>query len=473
MSRQHADSTDQPRSSGDGGLFGDVFSTKEMREIFDDAGLVQSWLDVEGALALAQADVGLIPKAAADAIVAECKVEKFDLAELRRLREIADHPLVPTVWALAARCSPEVGGYVHWGATTQDIMDTGAVLQIRRALAILESRLQNLCAAIAQLVDEHQETVMAGRTHGQHAVPITFGFKVASWLFEAMTDLERLAAIKERVLVVEFAGASGTLASVGSHGAAIRSALGKQLGLGERPISWHASRDAFVETVAWIGLVAGLCERIAQEVIALQRTEIAEVEESQPAGKVGSSTMPQKRNPMTAEGIVATARMARSMIAPAFETLAGEHERDMSTWESEWDLLPRAFERADGALNRTVWLVETLRVDSERMRWNLDVTGGLIVAEAVMMRLAEEVGRQRAHDLVHAITTAAVEQKVAFRDLLAANEHVLAGLGVDGIASALDPTSYLGTAVDDAVRVLVEYRRRSRTWQPRSEKETQ
>jgi 3-carboxy-cis,cis-muconate cycloisomerase len=450
-----------PRSSGEGGLFGDVFSTREMREVFDDAGLVQSWLDVERALAEAQADVGLIPKDVAAAIATECDVEKFDLVELRQLREVADHPLVPTVWALADHCPPEVGGYVHWGATTQDIMDTGTVLQIRAGLAILESRLWKLTEAVARQVHEHRGTLMAGRTHGQHAVPITFGFKAASWLFEAMTDLERLSGIRQRVLVVQFAGASGTLASLGADGAAVRSALAKRLALGERPISWHSSRDALVDTVAWIGLVAGLCERIAQEVIALQRTEISEVEEAQPAGKVGSSTMPQKRNPMTAEGIVATARMARAMIAPAFEILVGEHERDMSTWESEWDLLPRAFERVDGALRRTVWLVETLRVDPVAMRRNLDGTGGLIAAEAVMMRLAHDMGRQRAHDLIHSIATASVERQVAFRDLLVADDQVLSALGADGIAAALDPTRYLGTAVDDADAVLAEYRHRS------------
>ncbi len=453
------DTTPSSRTSGDGGLFGDVFSTPEMREVFDDAGLVQSWLDVEAALAQAQADSGLIPATAADAIANECHVGKFDLAELRRQREVADHPLVPTVWALADHCPPEVGGYVHWGATTQDIMDTGTVLQVRAALQIVEDRLWQLADAVSKLTVAHRSTLMAGRTHGQQAVPITFGFKTANWLFEAMVDIERLKGVRERVLVVEFAGAGGTLASVGDVAATVRTALAKRLGLGERPIAWHASRDALAETVSWVALVAGLCERIAQEVIALQRTEIAELEEAQPAGKVGSSTMPQKRNPMTAEGIVATARMARAMVAPALEALVGEHERDMSTWESEWDLLPRAFERCDGALRRTVWLVQTLRVDTAAMQRNLDRTGGLIVAEAVMMQLATRTGRQRAHDLVHAIAAAAFEQDLPFRDLLLADEHVVAALGHDGIQQALDPSRYLGTAADDADRVVQHYDR--------------
>ena len=281
-----------PAYAIDSRLFRDQFSTPEMRAIWDDEVTVQKWLDVEAALALAEADLGLIPEQAAQRIAAAAQVDNLDLEALKREMDVTSHPIVPLVRALSACCEGDTGQYVHWGATTQDIIDTGFVLQMRDAWFLITRRLQALQAQCEALAREHRDTPMAGRTHGQQALPITFGYKCAVWVAELRRHLERMAQCAPRLLVGQFSGAAGTLAALGAHGLRVQEGLVARLELGQPEITWHTARDAFAEAICLLGLAAGTAGKIAHEVYTLQRTELAEVEEPHPAGKVGSSTMP-------------------------------------------------------------------------------------------------------------------------------------------------------------------------------------
>ena len=289
----------------EGAVFQDLFGTEEMLQVFDDRALLQSWLDAEAALARAEAKCGVIPTEAATEIGRQARADLFDPDEIRRAIQTANHPLVPLVRALSALCEEGAGEYVHWGATTQDIMDTGAVLQLRDAHSILLGRLDELSIMLAHRVRDERDTVMVGRTHGQHAVPITLGLKLAVFLDELLRHRERLLQLAPRLLVVELAGAGGTLASLGGAAEGVQEEFARALGLGVPSVAWHTARDCFAELAAVLSMVAATCERFANEVILLQKTEVAEVFEAHEHGNIGSSTMPQKRNPMTAESVVA------------------------------------------------------------------------------------------------------------------------------------------------------------------------
>jgi 3-carboxy-cis,cis-muconate cycloisomerase len=433
-----------------------------MRAVFADESLIRTWLAVEAALAEAEARLGLIPADAAHEIARRARSERFDVGELRRAIERADHPLVPLIWAFAERCADGAGAYVHWGATTQDVMDTATVLQLRAALAIVERRCGELAELLARLARAERGTVLAGRTHGQQALPITFGLKAASWLAELLRHEQRLAELRPRLLVGQLAGAAGTLASLGEAGPAVRAELCRILELGEPLAPWHVARDALAELACVLAMLAASCARIAGEVVQLQKTEIGELEEGQAEGNVGSSTMPQKRNPMTAESVVAASSLARASVAAALEAMLGEHERDMGRWQAEWHLLPEACLLADAALVQILDVMSSLRVDRGRMARNLELTQGLIMAEAVMMALAPSLGRQRAHDLVHAAAARSQLGGLRFLDELCAEPLVAAQLSRAELERLLEPASYLGSAgrvVDD---VLAEHERRSR-----------
>jgi 3-carboxy-cis,cis-muconate cycloisomerase len=319
----------------DSRLFRDLFGTAEMRAVFADEATVARWLEVEAALARAEAGVGLIPQEAAQAITRCAAEADLDLDALRRGVESSGHPLVPAIRALE-RLAGEAGKYVHWGATTQDIMDTGAVLQVRDGLAIVERELDLLIAGLAGQARVYKDTPIAGRTHGQHAVPVTLGYKLAVVMAELTRHRQRIAELRPRVLVGQLAGAAGTLASLGEHAEAVREAMMAGLGLGVPPIAWHTARDGFAEMVGVLAMIAATCGKFANEVVNLQRTEIAELAEPAGTSAVGSSTMPQKRNPMAAQGVVALARLVRQLPALALEAMTHEHERDLSAWQMEW-----------------------------------------------------------------------------------------------------------------------------------------
>jgi 3-carboxy-cis,cis-muconate cycloisomerase len=443
-----------PAHATDSRVFRDLYSTPEMHAIFDDARLAGFWLEVEAALARAQARVGVIPRAAAEEIGRAASAAEIDLDALREGTNLVGYPILPLVRRLAAACRGDAGRYVHWGATTQDIMDTANVLQLREALAVLERDLDALAGRLAALARRHRDTVMAGRTHGQHALPITFGFKLAVWVDELRRHAQRLAEMRPRLLRCQFAGAAGTLASLGRQGRAVHHALAEELGLAPAAIAWHTARDGFGEWVAWCGLLTATLGKMANQVASLQQTEFGELEEPFVPGKGSSSTMPQKRNPILCETVAGIARLVAGQVPVMLAAMMPEHERAMGEWHTEWDLIPHVCLLTGAALGHSLAIFEGLRVHAGAMRRNLDLTGGLILAEAVMMRLAEHTGRQRAHDLVYDACLRAGQGGTALRNALLARPEIMAVLSVEELDALLDPAGYTGLAgefVDEVV----------------------
>jgi 3-carboxy-cis,cis-muconate cycloisomerase len=427
-------------------IFRDFYSTEPMRALFEDRHLVQCWLDVEAALARAQARLGIIPAAAADEITRQARAEHIDLESLRQSMNLVGYPIVGLVKGLAAACSGEAGRYVHWGATTQDIMDTGNVLQLRGALGLIEGDLARLREILRGLAQRHRDTVMAGRTHGQHALPITFGFKVAVWVDELDRHAERLAQCRPRLLRCSFNGAAGTLASLGDQGWAVHLALAEELELAPAPIAWHTARDSFGEFVAICGLLTATLGKVAREIAVLQQNEFGEVEEPFVHGKGASSTMPQKRNPILCETVIGLAGLVRQQVPSMLHAMQPEHERAMGEWHIEWDLLPHTCQLTHAALQHSIAIFSGLVVYPERMRQNLDLTGGLIVAEAVMMRLGQFLGRQRAHEVVYEACAAAIAQGQTLFETLSTLPEITDHLSTDQLRTLLDPAGYVGLA---------------------------
>ena len=432
----------------------DLYGTEEMRSVFADDNRLRGWLDFEASLARAEAAVGLVPAAAAAEITRQARVELIDVTALYEGVRFTGHPLISLVRQLAVACAGEAGRYVHWGATTQDVTDTGLVLQLKAAHALLLRDLQALAEALRSRARRDRDTLMAGRTHGQHATPITFGFKLAVWLDEVERHIERLGQIAPRLLVGEFAGASTTLASVGADGLEIQRLVMADLGLAVPSIGWHASRDRLAEFGALVALIAATMGKIAHEVILLQKSEVMELEEPYHMGKIGSSTMPHKRNPMACEAIMAQARLARGLVGPLLEAMGTvEHERDWSAVHTEWSALPEICLLGGAAVAQTLEVVRGLIVYRDRMSENVDALQGLILSEAVMLRLAEFVGRQVAHDVVYEAAMAAFEQRRPLRELLLADERVARHLAASELDELLRPEAYTGLAGEFVDRV--------------------
>lgn len=428
----------------------DLFGTAALRQVFSDTYQLQCWLDFEAALARAEAAEGLVPAGAAAEITAKARAGLIDLDALHEGVNFTGHPLISLVRQLADLCEGDAGRYVHWGATTQDVTDTGLMLQAKAAHEVLLADLRALAIALADLARRERDTLMPGRTHGQHATPITFGFKVAVWLDEVRRHIERMAQAAPRVFVGEFAGASTTLASIGAdtvRALAVQRRLMADLGLGVPAIGWHAARDRFAELGSLLALVAGTMGKIAHEVILLQKSEVMELEEPHHHGKVGSSTMPHKRNPMGCEGIMAQARLARSLVPALLESMGtAEHERDWSAVHAEWAALPEICLLAGAAVAQTLDVMRGLIVYPDHMRRNVDALHGLILSEAVMLALGEHVGRQAAHDIVYEAAMAAFEGRRSLRDLLLADDRVTQHLSPGEIDDLLRPEAYTGLA---------------------------
>jgi 3-carboxy-cis,cis-muconate cycloisomerase len=433
-----------PSTPFDSAIFRDVFAAPAMRAAFSDEAAVRRWVDVEVALAAAEARAGVIPHEAAEAIRRGARPEAIDLARLKAETDLVGYPIVGVVHQLANQVG-EAGRYVHWGATTQDIMDTATVLQVREALALVEADLTAIDAALAGLTGRHRRTVMAGRTHLQHALPVTFGHKAAVWLAAVRRHRQRLAELRPRVLVGQFAGAAGTLASLGDRGLAVHDALMDELGLGRPSAPWHVARDGLAETVAFLGLVTGSLAKVATDVMLLMQSEVAEAFEPFVQGRGSSSTMPQKRNPISCELIVAAARIVRGNVGLMLDAMLADHERATGPWHLEWVAVPEAFLAASGALRQSRFMLEGLTVDAGRMRRNLDLTGGLIVAEAVMMALARHTGRGAAHDLVYGACRAALDNGTTFLAELERLPEVTRHLNPQRLAELTDPVGYLGS----------------------------
>ena len=442
-----------PSTPFDSAIFRDAFGTPAMRAVFCDEAAVHRYVEVEVALAAAEARIGVIPQEAATAIRQGARPETIDLDRLKAETDVVGYPIVGVVHQLAKQVG-EAGRYVHWGATTQDIMDTATVLQIREALALIDGDLTAIEAALAALAAKHRSTVMAGRTHLQHALPVTFGYKAAIWLNMVRRHRQRLAELRPRVLVGQFAGAAGTLASLGDKGLAVQDALMDELSLGRPEAPWHVARDGLAEAVTFLGLVTGSLGKIATDVVLLMQTEVAEAFEPFVQGRGSSSTMPQKRNPISCELILAAAKVVRSQVGLMLDAMLADHERATGPWQLEWVALPQAFLAASSALHQSRFMLEGLIVDAGRMRRNLDLTGGLIVAEAVMMALAQHVGRGAAHDLVYGACRAALDKGTILLAELGRLPEVTRHLDGNRLAELTDPVNYLGSAPAMIDRVL-------------------
>jgi len=415
-----------------------------VRVLFTESARFQSWLDVEAALARAQAELGIIPEAAAREIVRKAKLSFLDLSAVRAGLARTGHPLVPLVWELDRVCEGDAGGYVHWGATTQNVTQTGQLLQVRRAHEIFLRQLGTLLGTLADLADRTKEVLLPGRTHGQHAVPATFGFKVAVWIDELGRHVDRLRGCESRVFVAMLGGGAGTLASLGDLGLRTQERMAAHLGMEPMPVPARTIGDHQAEYVMLLGMLAATGSKIGREIYTLMKQEFGEVEEPVPPGTVGSSTMPQKRNPKLSQDIIAAAAQIRALVPLALEAMQTEHEADRTTSIMMSRAIVGACELTGDMLQRLIALFEGLQVFPERMRENLDLSGGLIMAEALMLELGRQIGRQRAHDAVYDAAQASATESRAFRETLAKDPHVSAGLTPEQIDALLDPARYTG-----------------------------
>src|SRR5258705_1955443 len=391
----------------DSAIFGPLFSDDEIATLLSDAAFVRALVEVEIALARAEARTGVIPANAAEQI-AHAQAEKIDVAALAKGTARSGFPIIALVQELRKQVSADAAPFVHWGATTQDIMDTACVLQLRAAIKLFKPRLGEVVRHLSALADRHRNTILAARTHGQQALPVTFGLKVANWLAPLVRHLQRIEEIQPRLLVVQFGGAAGTLAALGDKGLAVTEELAKQLKLGVLAMPWHAQRDSFVEFASWLSLVTGSLGKMAQDIILMAQTEVGEIGESAERGRGGSSTMPQKANPITSELIVAAARTNASLLSALHQAQIQEHERATHGWQVEWLTLPQMIVLTGGALKHAHYLARNLQVDQGKMRENITHATDVIHAGAALIALAKLMPRLKAEELVKKACAVAV-----------------------------------------------------------------
>jgi 3-carboxy-cis,cis-muconate cycloisomerase len=442
-----------PVNPADSPILGTLYGSDAMRAVFDERAYFQRMLDVEAALARVQARLGIIPADAAATITAAGRVENLSTEELAASARNVGYPVVGLVAGLS-RAAGDAGGWTHWGATTQDIMDTATVLQIRDGLSLIRTTLCGMVQALTAQADKHRHTVMAGRTHLQQALPTTLGLKCAIWAQPLITHAQRLDAMRPRVEQVSFAGAAGTLASLGDKGISVMEDLATELGLAAPAAPWHVSRDGFAETVALLGLICGSLAKLATDIILLAQTEVGEVAEPYVAGRGSSSTMPQKRNPIASEYILAAARTVHALVPVMLGAMAADHERATGPWQAELLALPQTFVLTHGALQHASAIADGMVVDAERMKRNLGMTHGLIVSEAVMMGLAPHLGRGEAHHVVKHACDVALAEKVSLADALLRDQDVASRVDRAAIEQMTDPAHYLGSADTFIDRVL-------------------
>ncbi len=446
-------------------LFDAYFTAPAMRAIFCDAGRVQGMLDFEAALARAEARVGLIPAAAVAPIEAACKAELYDYPALAQAIATAGNSAIPLVKALGKRTAatdPEAERYVHLGATSQDAMDSGLVLQLRAAIGLLESDLAKLADALAAQAERHIDTPLAGRTWLQQATPVTLGMKLAGVLGAVTRHRQRLSELKPRLLSLQFGGASGSLAALGDAGWSVSGALAQELELTLPDQPWHTQRDRLVEFASLLGMIAGSLGKLGRDLSLLMQTEAGEVFEPAAPGKGGSSTMPHKRNPVSAAVLIGAATRAPGLVATMFAAMPQEHERSLGLWHAEWESLPELCCLVSGALQQALLVVPGLEVDAARMRANLELTQGLVLAEAVSIALAQKIGRDAAHHLIEQCCKQAVREGAHLRAVLGANAEVSAQLSAAELDRLLDAAHYLGQARRWVERAVAEHTQFSR-----------
>lgn len=438
-------------------LLDPLFGTAAMGEVFSDAARLQRMLDFEAALARAEARCGVIPAAAAPAIASKCKAELIDANALATATAASLNPAIPLVkqlTALVAKDDAEAARFVHWGATSQDANDTGLVLQMRQALDILEADLAALSVGLTELAQRHRCTPIAGRTLMQHALPTTFGVKVAGWLDAMNRHRERFSETRARVLVLQFGGAVGTLAALREKGLQVAEAFATELHLGLPTMPWHTQRDRVVEAATTLGLCTGTLGKIARDLSLHMQTEIAEIFEPSGEGRGGSSTMPHKRNPVSAAIVLSAATRVPGLVATMLSAMVQEDERGLGDWHAEWETLPEIFRLTAGALHQMATIVPHLEVDTARMKRNLDATQGLIFAEAVTMAMAGHIGKSDAHTLVEAASRQALESGKHLREVLAQDRAVTERLNSKELDRLFAPENYLGFSEELVDRVI-------------------
>ncbi|KAH8885970.1 adenylosuccinate lyase [Thozetella sp. PMI_491] len=455
-------------SALDSRVFRNLFGTQEIRDIFTDEAYVQRMVEVEAALARAQSKVGIIPAETGKVITDAFSALSLDYELLGQQTDIVGYPVLPLVEQLVPQVPSDMAKYIHWGATTQDIMDDASILQIRQGLRIVKRELNELVGILQLLASRYRDTAMAGRTHLQHALPCTFGYRCAVYLSSIIRHVERLGEIEKRCLCVQFGGAAGTLASLGTDETPlkVRAQLAAELQLDDPPITWHVVRDNIAEILNFLALVGGSLGKIAYDLIIMSSNELGEVAEPFVPHRGASSTMPQKRNPISSEVILAASKLLRANAGLGLDAMVVDFERASGPWHLEWVAVPEAFVLAVGALHQTNFAMGGLVVHEEAMMNNLASTRGLIVGEAVMMALAPFVGRQNAHDIIYAACKESIENKTGLLDVLKARSDVTANLSEEKLAALCDPTKYLGVSqlmVDGMVKLTAKSRTANRT----------
>jgi 3-carboxy-cis,cis-muconate cycloisomerase len=428
-----------------------------MRVVCDDLAFLQHMLDFEAALARAEAATGVIPEGAVSPIARACKASSFDLAALAEAATRSGNLAIPLVKALTlevAGIDVNAARYVHWGATSQDVIDTAVMLTLRAAIDALLPDLDRAIAGFASLARQHRNTAMVARTWLQHALPMPFGLKLAEYAAALHRSRRRLQRLRSEGLALQFGGAAGTLAALGDKGLLVAERLAQELRLPLPDAPWHTHRDRIAEAGSVFAIIAGTCGKIARDIQLMMQTDVAEAFEPSGEGRGGSSTMPHKRNPVAAATALAAATMAPNLAATLFAAQVQDHERSAGPWHSEWPTLPSLLLVTSGALAAMVDIAEGLEVDTARMRVNVDATGGLIMAEAVTMALAEKIGKSEAHHLVEAASKTAVAEKQHLRDVLTKDTRIVAQLSAEKIAKLFDPMAYQGVSQDLIDRLL-------------------
>jgi len=437
-----------------------LFTTDAMRAIFSPRARLARMLDFEAALARAEAGVGVIPQHAADVIAAQCDVSRFDVDAIEKAARNAGNLAIPLVAALTrnvAAVDAAAKGYVHWGATSQDVIDTGLVLQLRDALAQIEADLVRLADALAAQARRYATAVLPGRTWLQQALPITLGVKLAAFVDALDRHRARIASLREHAIVLQFGGAAGTLASLGDQGLAVSEALGNELRIAVPDMPWHTQRDRLCDVAATLGMLTATLGKLGRDLSLLAQTEIGEIDEPAAPGRGGSSTMPQKRNPVGASIALAAAVRVPGLVATMLAAAVQEHERGLGDWPAEWETLPQIVLLTAGALDAMAEVAEGLDVHADRMRANLDISNGLIFAEAAQMALAPAIGRDAAHSLVASACRQAAAEGAHLRDILEADPKVSRVLDRNAVAKLFDPAGYLGASGTFVQRALARH----------------
>ncbi|MBB4368744.1 3-carboxy-cis,cis-muconate cycloisomerase [Bradyrhizobium sp. cir1] len=430
-------------------LLAPMLSSAAMRAVCDDQSTLQNMLDFEAALARAEAAAGVIPAVAVGPIEAACKASCFDIAALADAATRSGNLAIPLVKALTAnvaKADAEAARYVHWGATSQDVIDTATMLTLRAGIDALDADLSRAIKGFAALARAHRTTAMVARTWLQHALPMPFGLKAAEYASSLARARCRLRRLRREGLALQFGGAAGTLAALGDNGLVVAERLAREIDLPLPEAPWHTHRDRIAEAASSFAILAGSCGKIARDVSLLMQTDVGEAFEPAGEGRGGSSTMPHKRNPVAAASALGAATMAPQLAATIFAAQVQDHERSAGPWHAEWPTLPQLMLVASGALAAIVDIAEGLDVDAARMRSNLDATHGLIMAEAVTFALADKIGKSDAHHLVEAASKRAVAEKKHLREVLSGDSQVTAHLTPEKIAALFEPMAYQGAS---------------------------